>query len=93
MRGSHAHLAQLDGAELARRLELADIAFAFVNEVGDLLDHPELTTADIPTEHGLVRAPAPAARIDGSRRRPGAVPALGAQDAAVRAEFLHKSPG
>jgi itaconate CoA-transferase len=83
-----AHFARLDSAELSRRLNAADIAFAFVNEVTDLLEHPELTTMEISTEGGPVSTPAPGARIDGQRRSPGSVPALGAQDAAVRKEFL-----
>ena len=83
-----AHFARLHSKELSRRLDAADIAFAFVNEVDDLLDHPELTTIDVPSEGGPVRMPAPAARIDGARRQTGAAPALGAEDAKVRAEFL-----
>jgi hypothetical protein len=56
--------------------------------VTDLLEHSELSTVDIVTSGGAVRTPAPAARIDGARRAPGAAPELGAHDAAVRSEFL-----
>ena len=84
------HFARRDSVELARRLNDADIAFAFVNEVSDLVAHPELSTIDVATEGGPVRMPAPGARVVGAPRAYGAVPALGADDEALRREFLKK---
>ncbi len=84
------HFARRDSAELARRLNAADIAFAFVNEVTDLLAHPELKAIEVATEGGPVRMPAPGATFVGAQRAYGHVPALGADDAAVRREFLAK---
>lgn len=86
-----ASFARFDAAEMEKRLERAGIAFAAVNEMSDLLVHPALSTITLDTPNGPVVAPAPGARVAGAERCYGAVPALGAQDAAVRAEFLKAS--
>ena len=74
--------------EMVARLAGADIAFAAVNELDDLLRHPHLSTVRVETEGGPVDIPAPAARFMAAPRMYGPVPALGADTAAVRAEFL-----
>ena len=83
-----ASFARFDNARMIARLEKAGIAFAAVNEMTDLLAHPALSTITLDTPNGPVVAPAPGARLAGAERSYGPVPALGAQDAAVRAEFL-----
>jgi len=77
-----------DAADLAARLAVAEIAFAVVNEMADLLKHPQLRTMRIETPGGPVDMPAPAPRFAGVARNYGAVPALGAHTQAVRREFL-----
>ena len=77
---------------MAARLNAADIAFAEVKTVTQLLDHPHLTWMEVETPRGVVSYPAPAAIIDGERQRPGAVPGLGQHTEAVLAE-LAVAPG
>jgi itaconate CoA-transferase len=79
----------LDEAALTKKLLAADIAFARVNTTADLAAHPQLRRIEIGTPSGVVSYPAPAARRAGeAAHRYGAVPALGAHSAAIRAEFL-----
>jgi formyl-CoA transferase len=73
--------------ELVGKLVAADIAFAEVKGMADLAVHPHLHRALTRTPNGPVAYPAPAAIIDGERRKLGAVPALGEHTAAVLAEF------
>jgi itaconate CoA-transferase len=80
--------AKFDHATLSGRLARAQIAFAAVNSLQDLLQHPHLRTISIETPSGPVTVPAPAALVKGEQRRYGAVPALGADTEEVRAEFL-----
>jgi itaconate CoA-transferase len=62
-----AAFAALDTKELVHRLSKADIAFAFVNEVGDLLGHSQLHTVSVNTPNGAVELPTSAgARAAGS---------------------------
>ena len=77
----------LDASELVERLSQADIAFAFVNEITDLLSHSQLHTVEIETPNGRVEMPAPAPRWEGGERAFGPVPDLGAHTEAVRREF------
>ena len=77
-----------DEAALTQKLAAADIAFARVNATADLAVHPQLRRIEIATPSGTVSYPAPAGRWAGEPRRYGAVPALGAHSAAIRAEFL-----
>ena len=79
---------RLDLCSLSRKLEAAEIAFARVNEVADVLKHPHLRRVSVETPSGAVLLPAPAARIDGAASTLAAVPALGADTDAVRREFL-----
>jgi itaconate CoA-transferase len=80
--------AHLDVDSLSRRLAAAEIAFARVNEVADVLQHPHLRRVSVETPSGSIRLPAPAARVDGAASAFAAVPALGAHTEAVRREFL-----
>jgi formyl-CoA transferase len=83
-----AAFAALASAELVARLEKAEIAFAFVNEIVDLLNHPQLRTVAIATPNGRVDLPAPAPIWPDGPDSFGAVPELGAHTRAVRREFM-----
>jgi len=65
--------------ELLKRLADADIAFAEVNTMDDLAQHPHLRRIEVATPNGVVNYPAPAAIFVGEPRRYGAVPAIGEQ--------------
>jgi len=80
--------ARLDVGSLSRKLAAAEIAFARVNEVADVLQHPHLRRVSVETPSGSIRLPAPAARVDGAASVFEAVPALGAHTEAIRREFL-----
>ncbi|HRD75678.1 MAG TPA: CaiB/BaiF CoA-transferase family protein, partial [Hyphomicrobiaceae bacterium] len=69
-------------------LSRADIAFGRVNDVPALLEHPHLRMMDVVTPSGPTRVPALPALWDGVTDPPSATPALGADTAAVTAEFL-----
>jgi crotonobetainyl-CoA:carnitine CoA-transferase CaiB-like acyl-CoA transferase len=77
----------LDASDLVKRLAEADIAFAFVNEISDLLGHSQLHTVLVETPNGPVEMPAPAPRWGIGDRTLGPVPGLGAHTNAVRHEF------
>jgi itaconate CoA-transferase len=77
-----------DEAALTQKLEAADIAFARVNDTGDLAVHPQLSRIEVGTPSGVVSYPAPAARSDATPRRYGAVPSLGEHTAQIWAEFM-----
>lgn len=84
---------QHSNAEMAELLQAANIAFAGENDMNGLLSHPHLHTSQVTTPTGsIVSLPAPPALIDGARRVvKSQMPALGAQDAAIRAEFAPTS--
>ena len=84
--------ARMNRAALAERLQRADIAFAFVNEVTDLLTHPQLKTFPTQTPLGVVDVPAPGAHFMHETRVLGPVPSLGEQTEAVAREFLGEHP-
>jgi crotonobetainyl-CoA:carnitine CoA-transferase CaiB-like acyl-CoA transferase len=63
--------------ELLKRLSDADIAFAEVNTMADLTNHPHLRRIEVDTPNGRVSYPAPAPIIVGESRAYGAVPAIG----------------
>jgi itaconate CoA-transferase len=73
--------------ELLKRLSDADIAFAEVNTMADLADHPHLRRIEVNTPKGPVTYPAPAAIVVGQPRHYGAVPDIG-----ERAETAKASP-
>jgi itaconate CoA-transferase len=81
-----------DEAALTQKLSEHDIAFARVNDTGDLAVHPQLSRIEVGTPSGAVSYPAPPARTDGAVRRYGAVPALGEHTAQIWAEFLPDAP-
>jgi formyl-CoA transferase len=82
-----AAFSRFDAETMIARLQGAGIAFAAVNEMDDLLTHPALSTMKVETPAGAVTLPTPGARFVDAPRSYGGAPALGAQDAAVRAEF------
>src|SRR5271167_2227845 len=63
--------------ELLKRLSDADIAFAEVNTMADLADHPHLRRIEVDTPNGKVTHAAPATIFVGEPRSYGAVPAIG----------------
>ncbi len=67
--------------ELLKRLADADIAFAEVNSMADLAQHPHLRRIEVDTPNGVVSYPAPAAIFVDEERHYGAVPAIGEQPA------------
>jgi itaconate CoA-transferase len=77
--------------EAAARLERAQIAYARMNSVGELLDHPQLATrgrwTEIGSEAGPLRALKPPASVDGVEPVMGDVPALGQHTAAILEEL------
>jgi formyl-CoA transferase len=70
--------------ELLQHLSAADIAFAEVNTMADLAQHPHLRRIEVKTPNGVVSYPAPAAIVVGEPRSYGAVPAIGEQPASDR---------
>jgi len=63
--------------ELLAHLAEADIAFAEVNTMADLAEHPHLRRIEVDTPNGAVRYPAPAPIVVGEARSYGAVPGIG----------------
>jgi len=74
-------------AELAARLDAAQIAWARVSSVGDLSSHPQLRRTTFKTDKGEVSAPQLAAAYSGMPERLGDVPTLGQHTDLVRREF------
>ena len=69
--------------ELLQRLADADIAFAEVNDMAALAQHPHLRRIEVTTPNGMVSYPAPAAIVVGEPRHYGAVPAIGERPAST----------
>jgi hypothetical protein len=65
--------------ELLKRLADADIAFAEVNTMDDLAQHPHLRRIEVKTPNGVVSYPAPAAIFIGEERHYGPVHDIGEQ--------------
>lgn len=78
---------QRDADELVAALAGADIAFARVNDLTALAQHPHLRRIEVETPRSVVSYPAPPAIFAGSPRRYGRVPRLGEHTAAVKAEI------
>jgi formyl-CoA transferase len=78
---------QRDADELVAALAGADIAFARVNDLAALAQHPHLRRIEVETPRSVVSYPAPPAIFAGSPRRYGRVPRLGEHTAAVKAEI------
>lgn len=78
----------LDRPAADRLLRDADIAFAGLNNMADLVEHGQLRTAGVDTQFGHVDIIAPPVRVDDApveALQP--VPALGEHSAAIREEF------
>lgn len=74
-------------ADLAARLDAAQIAWARVSSVADLSRHPQLKRTSFHTANGEVSIPALAASYTGEPSRLGDVPTLGQHTEQVRREF------
>lgn len=79
--------ATLAPAALIERFEAAGTAWARLNGVDGLSRHGQLRRVTIETPTGPAALPVSPVRWDGQAPAAGPVPALGADDAAVRAEF------
>ena len=78
-------------AEAMERLEAAGVACGALNELDDLIAHPQRRTVRVATPHGDVELMAPGAHVAGAEPRElRSVPALGEHDAALRSEFARK---
>ncbi|MBX5137675.1 CoA transferase [Rhizobium lentis] len=69
--------AVLNEVEAQNLLGKADVAFASVNDMAALSNHPHLRRITVETKAGLVSYPAPAPVFVGQPRSYGSVPALG----------------
>jgi crotonobetainyl-CoA:carnitine CoA-transferase CaiB-like acyl-CoA transferase len=69
----------------------ADIAFAEVNTMADLAQHPHLRRIEVDTPQGRVSYPAPAPIIVGETRHYGAVPGIGDHPGLSKKAREHKS--
>jgi crotonobetainyl-CoA:carnitine CoA-transferase CaiB-like acyl-CoA transferase len=77
---------ELSRARVIARLETAAIAYGAVNTTADLSRHPHLRRITVEAPEGAVSLPAPPVR--GAATDPtGAVPAVGAHTASIKAEF------
>jgi crotonobetainyl-CoA:carnitine CoA-transferase CaiB-like acyl-CoA transferase len=83
--------AGLDSSEVLDRLELADIACARENSIGQFLDHPQLVGRDrwstIDSPVGPLRALLPPVLMEGFVPVMGAVPSLGQHSQAILEEL------
>ena len=83
-----AALARYPRREAMDTLMAAGIACGALNELDDLIAHPQKRLAKVDTPHGEVELMAPGARIAGEGAPAlGAAPALGEHDEALRREF------
>jgi itaconate CoA-transferase len=84
-------LGPLPVAEIVRRLETAQIAYARVNEVAEYVQHPQLVERDVwrdvDSPAGALRAAIPPVRMDGVDPVMRAVPALGEHTTAILGEL------
>ena len=84
-------LGPLPVAEIVRRLQTAQIAYARVNEVAEYVQHPQLVERDVwrdvDSPAGALRAAIPPVRMDGVDPVMRAVPALGEHTTAILGEL------
>ena len=78
----------LDSAAVIARLAAAGTAYASLNEVADLSRHPQLRRIEAASPTGPVALPAAPVRWAGGQSSTPTVPAIGADSAAIRAEFM-----
>lgn len=74
-------------AEVRKRLISAGIAFAAVNDLAGLSDHPQLRRCTVESAAGSVKLVAPAAISNSDQVQLRPVPSLGQQSASIRDEF------
>lgn len=74
-------------ADLAARLDAAQIAWARVSSVKDLTTHPQLRRTSFGSSGGDISIPALAASYTGEPERLGDVPTLGQHSEQIRREF------
>ena len=74
-------------ADLAARLDAAQIAWARVSSVGDLSTHPQVRRVVFGSPGGDIAIPALAASWTGEPERLGDVPSVGQHTEQVRREF------
>ena len=75
-------------AEAMEKLDAAGIAYGALNELDDLIVHPQRRMVTVATPHGDVEMLAPGARVAGEPVTTlGPVPGLGEHDDALRREF------
>jgi formyl-CoA transferase len=79
--------AALPASVLIDRLSRADIAFAEVNDMAALSQHPHLRRITLETEAGSVALPAPAPMVFNQPREYGRVPSIGQHTKAVLASL------
>ena len=79
--------AKLNFAELAARLDAAQIAWARVSDIAALSKHPQLRRMHFASAKGEVSVPALAASWEDQPERLGDVPELGQHTEQVRREF------
>jgi len=82
-----AALARVPRDEAMARLNAAGVACGALNELDDLIAHPQRRQMRVTTPHGEVELMAPGARIAGEVEESRAVPDLGEHDEAIRREF------
>ena len=78
---------EITPAELKKKLEGADIAFARVNDWELLSKHAHLRRITVGAPSGPVSMPAPAPLRTGQERNYGPIPALGEHTDMIRREF------
>ncbi len=79
--------AQQSFADLAAKLDAAQIAWARVSDIASLSKHPQLRRTHFGSAKGDISIPALAAAYDGEPERLGDVPELGQHTEQVRREF------
>ena len=78
---------------MIERLQKARIAFGRLSDLEDLLTHPQNRLISVTTSAGEVEMLAPGAVVKGDTSTYRPVPALGAHDAPLRAEFGARARG
>ena len=82
-----ASFAALPREAMIDKLTTARIAFGRLSDLDDLIAHPQNRLISVQTSAGQIEMLAPGAVINGTQQAYGEVPALGSDDAALRAEF------
>lgn len=84
-------LGSLARSEVVERLERADIPYGSLNDLADLVAHPQLAARDrwieVDSPNGVLRALAHPLNLVGMPRRRGTVPALGEHTEEIRGEL------